>query len=144
LYFHDHQYAPDRLTLGRRTDAGFEALTSQLGSYFAGRQANFYLELQPHGTDFHRTVWNLVNNVQYGSTTTYGVIGAKIGDDVTARDVSTALARNPLCILVPCHRVIGSDGALTGYAGGLDRKRALLDLERNSWVAHARKAFTNW
>jgi methylated-DNA-[protein]-cysteine S-methyltransferase len=71
-------------------------------------------------------------------------MAAKIGDDVTARDVGTALARNPLCILIPCHRVIGGDGALTGYAGGLDRKRALLDLERNSWVAHVRKAFANW
>jgi methylated-DNA-[protein]-cysteine S-methyltransferase len=144
LYFPVHQYVPDGLELGPRTDIGFEAVTGQLESYFAGRQANFYLELAPHGDDFQRTVWDLVKKVPYGSTTTYGAIAAKIGGHVTARDVGTAIARNPLCILIPCHRVFGSDGALTGYAGGLDRKRALLDLEQNSWVAHVRKVFACW
>jgi methylated-DNA-[protein]-cysteine S-methyltransferase len=144
LYFPVHRYAPDRLTFGPRTDVGFEAVTSQLNSYFAGRQAEFYLELDPSGDEFQRAVWDLVKKVRYGSTTTYGAIAASMGGAVTARDVGAAVAHNPLCILIPCHRVIGSDGSLTGYAGGLGRKRALLDLEQNSSVAKVCKAFACW
>jgi methylated-DNA-[protein]-cysteine S-methyltransferase len=127
LYFPVHKYAPDRRTFGSRTDAGFEAVTTQLDEYFAGRRAHFSFELEPHGDDFQRTVWDLVKKVPYGETTTYGAIAAQVG--VTAREIGAAVARNALCILIPCHRVIGRDGSLTGYAGGLDRKRALLDLE---------------
>jgi methylated-DNA-[protein]-cysteine S-methyltransferase len=138
LYFPGHRYAPDRVTFGPRTDVGFEDVTSQLDRYFAGRQENFSVELDPHGDDFQRAVWDLVKQVPYGSTTTYGAVAAMIGGNASAREVGAAVARNPVCILIPCHRVIGRDGSLTGFAGGLKRKRALLDLEQDSF-ANARE-----
>jgi methylated-DNA-[protein]-cysteine S-methyltransferase len=124
LYFPGHRYAADRVTFGPRADIGFEEVTSQLDRYFAGRQANFSVELDPHGDDFQHTVWDLVKKVPYGSTTTAGAIAATIGGSVTAREVGAVVARNPVCILIPCHRAIGGDGSLTGFAGGLTRKRA--------------------
>ena len=75
-------------------------------------------------------MWDLITLVPYGQTTTYGDLARRLGDDVSPQDVGAAVGRNPLCILIPCHRVIGSTGKLTGYAGGLDRKRALLEIEQ--------------
>jgi methylated-DNA-[protein]-cysteine S-methyltransferase len=143
LYFPSHRYAPDRHTLGPRTDVGFEDVTRQLDEYFAGHRASFHLALDPGGDDVQRAVWDLVKKVPYGATTTYGAIAAEMGGNVTAREVGAAVARNPLCVLIPCHRVIGSDGKLTGYAGGLDRKRALLDLEHDPGLANTQRVFAN-
>jgi methylated-DNA-[protein]-cysteine S-methyltransferase len=129
LYFPHHWYMPDRATFGPRTDEGFGDVVRQLGEYLAGVRREFDLPLDPRGSELARRVWDLVAQVPYGHTTTYGDLARHLGDDVTAQDVGSAVGRNPLCILIPCHRVIGSTGKLTGYAGGLKRKRALLDIE---------------
>jgi methylated-DNA-[protein]-cysteine S-methyltransferase len=105
-----------------------EAAT-QLHAYFAGELRRFDLPLSPGGTGFQRRVWAAVAEVPYGSTTSYSALAAEIGNPRACRAVGAANGRNPLPVIVPCHRVLGAAGALTGYGGGLERKRALLDLE---------------
>ncbi|MFE6891146.1 methylated-DNA--[protein]-cysteine S-methyltransferase [Streptomyces sp. NPDC057694] len=108
----------------------FAEAVRQLAAYFAGELKDFDLELKPEGTEFRRRVWDALDAVPYGSTTTYGEVAARIGASRAAvRAVGGAVGANPLLILRPCHRVIGADGSLTGYAGGLDRKVRLLSLE---------------
>jgi methylated-DNA-[protein]-cysteine S-methyltransferase len=102
---------------------------AQLDAYFAGELEGFDLPLSPGGTEFQRRVWSAVAAIPYGTTTTYSALAASLGQPSACRAVGAANGRNPLPIVVPCHRVVGSAGALTGYGGGLDRKRALLDLE---------------
>jgi methylated-DNA-[protein]-cysteine S-methyltransferase len=101
----------------------------QLRAYFAGELREFDLPLAPRGTPFQREVWAAVAAVPYGRTATYSEIAAAVGRPSACRAVGAANGRNPLPVIVPCHRVIGAAGALTGYGGGLDRKRSLLDLE---------------
>ena len=101
----------------------------QLASYFAGELREFTLPLRPSGTPFELTVWDGLCRIAYGETTSYGELAGRVGRPGAARAVGRANGRNPLPIVVPCHRVIGADGTLTGYAGGLSVKRALLDLE---------------
>jgi methylated-DNA-[protein]-cysteine S-methyltransferase len=101
----------------------------QLAEYFAGERTGFELELRPAGTPFQRSVWDLLLAIPYGGTTTYGALAHELGDPRKVRAVGLANGRNPISIVVPCHRVIGSDGSLTGYGGGLERKRILLELE---------------
>jgi methylated-DNA-[protein]-cysteine S-methyltransferase len=101
----------------------------QLAAYFDGRRRTFDLPLHPHGTPFDHQVWEVVRSIPYGSTTTYGDIARRLGDAGASRAIGHANARNPLPIVVPCHRVVGASGQLTGYAGGVHRKRALLQLE---------------
>ena len=101
----------------------------QLRAYFAGELREFELPLAPRGTAFQRQVWAAVSAVPYGSTATYSEIAAAVGRPDACRAVGAANGRNPLPVIVPCHRIIGAAGALTGYGGGLDRKRSLLDLE---------------
>ena len=110
------------------------AATEQLDAYFAGELRNFELDLDLVGTMFQRRVWAALREIPYGSTTTYGTLAHEIGEelgraDFNPRAVGAAVGRTPVPIIVPCHRVIGSDGSLTGYGGGLHRKRALLDFE---------------
>ncbi|MEU6843475.1 methylated-DNA--[protein]-cysteine S-methyltransferase [Streptomyces sp. NPDC046716] len=113
-----------------RDPAPFAEAARQLAAYFAGELKEFELELSPQGTEFRRRVWDALDTVPYGSTTTYGEVAARIGASRAAvRAVGGAIGANPLLILRPCHRVIGADGSLTGYAGGLDRKVRLLTLE---------------
>ncbi|MFE9053675.1 methylated-DNA--[protein]-cysteine S-methyltransferase [Streptomyces mutabilis] len=114
-----------------RHDAGpFRAAEEQLAAYFAGELTEFRLPLRAEGTAFRERVWAALDDVPYGSTTTYGEIAARIGASRPAvRAVGGAIGANPLLILRPCHRVIGADGSLTGYAGGLERKTRLLALE---------------
>ncbi|ANJ10129.1 MULTISPECIES: methylated-DNA--[protein]-cysteine S-methyltransferase [Streptomyces] len=116
---------------GWRHDAGpFRAAEEQLAAYFAGELTDFRLPLRAEGTPFRERVWAALDDVPYGATTTYGEIAARIGASRPAvRAVGGAIGANPLLILRPCHRVIGAGGALTGYAGGLDRKTRLLTLE---------------
>ena len=102
----------------------------QLSAYLDGELTRFDLPLAPGGTSFQRSVWSEVARIPYGETSTYARIAAAIGRESACRAVGAANGRNPLPIVVPCHRVVGSAGALTGYGGGLGRKRALLDLER--------------
>lgn len=129
LYFPHHWCRPDASTFGARTAFGFDRVREQLGEYFAGQRQAFDLPLAVRGNELQRRVRALLDTIPYGSTTTYGDLAGELGDPVTAREVGTAVGRNPLSVLVPCHRVVGKDGRLTGYAGGLRRKRELLDLE---------------
>ena len=101
----------------------------QLEEYFRSERRRFELELEPEGSDFEYRVWSAVQRIPFGATDTYGEIARRLGEPDAARAVGHANARNPIAIIVPCHRVIGSDGDLTGYAGGLDRKKWLLDME---------------
>lgn len=103
---------------------------AQLAEYFAGTRTRFDLPLAPVGTEFQRRVWVATSAIKFGETATYGEIARKIGAPNAARAVGGALNRNPICIVVPCHRVVGSSGKLTGYDGGVDRKAFLLNLER--------------
>ncbi|MBQ5703191.1 MAG: methylated-DNA--[Peptococcaceae bacterium] len=101
----------------------------QLEEYFAGLRAAFSLPLAPEGTDFQKAVWRELENIPYGETRTYGQIARALGNPKTSRAVGMANHKNPVAIMIPCHRVIGADGSLTGYAGGLDIKETLLRLE---------------
>jgi methylated-DNA-[protein]-cysteine S-methyltransferase len=101
----------------------------QLEEYFAGTRRDFDLELAPHGTAFQLAVWDALLAIPYGETTSYGEIARGVGRPNAVRAVGQANGRNPIAIVVPCHRVIGSDHSLTGYGGGIDRKRFLLGLE---------------
>jgi methylated-DNA-[protein]-cysteine S-methyltransferase len=102
---------------------------AQLSAYFAGELAQFDLPLAPPGTGYQHSVWAAVGAIRYGETATYSEVATAIGRPSAPRAVGAANGRNPLAIVVPCHRVVGAAGGLTGYAGGLERKRALLDLE---------------
>jgi methylated-DNA-[protein]-cysteine S-methyltransferase len=104
----------------------------QLQAYFVGELRQFHIKLAPEGSDFQRAVWDALCTIPYGATATYGEIAARIGRPRAVRAVGAANGRNPLPIVIPCHRVIGSDGKLTGYGGGLPIKEALLALERNN------------
>jgi methylated-DNA-[protein]-cysteine S-methyltransferase len=130
LYFPHHWYGPDPVTFGRRSDQGFEDVARQLAEYLAGTRTDFDLPTEARGNRFQRRVWELIAQIPYGHTTSYGDLARWLGGEATAQEVGAAVSRNPLCILIPCHRVIGSTGKLTGYAGGLKRKQGLLELER--------------
>ena len=108
----------------------FSDVADQLSAYFAGRLADFELDLQLAGTEFQRRVWAAVQTIPYGETRSYGEIAERLGSPAASRAVGVAAGRNPIPIIVPCHRVVGSTGALTGYVGGIDCKKTLLDLER--------------
>ena len=129
VYFPHHWYRPDPATFGDRDDAGFGETKRQLAEYFDGDREQFDLPLDPRGDAFQHRVWELINRIPYGQTTTYGDLARELGEGTLAKDVGAAVGRNPLSVIVPCHRVVGKDGSLTGYAGGLARKRFLLDLE---------------
>lgn len=108
---------------------------AQLAQYFAGERTEFDLPLAPRGTDFQLRVWQELRDIGYGETASYGEIARRLGlTNAASRAVGAANGRNPIPIVVPCHRVIGADGTLTGYAGGVERKRVLLDLERPTLV----------
>ncbi|WP_040815474.1 methylated-DNA--[protein]-cysteine S-methyltransferase [Nocardia concava] len=109
----------------------FAAIIPQLSAYFAGERTGFDIPVGESGTEFQRRVWRALEEIPYGSTTTYGEIARRIGAPKAAvRAVGSAIGANPLLIVRPCHRVIGADGSLTGYAGGVERKQRLLELER--------------
>ena len=105
------------------------AAERQYAEWSAGTRRDFELPLAPVGSEFHRQVWAAIRRVAYGATSTYGEVAAALGQPGAARAVGAATGRNPFTIIVPCHRLVGWNGALTGYAGGLDRKRALLAFE---------------
>jgi methylated-DNA-[protein]-cysteine S-methyltransferase len=130
LYFPHHWYRPGPETFGPRTGEGFGVAASQLAEYLAGTRTAFDLPLDPRGDDFQLRVWDLIAQIPYGQTASYGELARRLGGPQTAQEVGAAVGRNPLSILIPCHRVIGSGGKLTGYAGGLKRKQWLLELER--------------
>lgn len=112
-----------------------QAIT-QLNEYFAGRRNQFSIPLDPRGTPFQQQVWLLLRQIPYGETRTYGQLAQQLGQPTASRAVGAANGRNPLSIVVPCHRVIGASGKLTGFAGGLATKQRLLDLEGNARDPH--------
>jgi methylated-DNA-[protein]-cysteine S-methyltransferase len=113
-----------------RDDDGLGHAAAQLEEYFAGERTRFDLPLSPVGTPFQLRVWAELREIPYGGTTTYGQIATDLGQPTASRAVGLANGRNPIAVIVPCHRVIGSDGSLTGFGGGLERKRWLLEHER--------------
>jgi methylated-DNA-[protein]-cysteine S-methyltransferase len=127
LHFPNHRHP--LLPGYRSAREQFAAAREQLEQYFAGERREFDLPLELDGPAFHRRVWEALLTIPYGETRSYGEIAAQVGDPGSARAVGFANGRNPIAIVVPCHRVIGADGSLTGYGGGLPRKRQLLDLE---------------
>ena len=131
LYFDGGRHAPE-ISREWREDPGCAPLDEcarQVTEYLAGRRQCFELPLAPEGTDFQRRVWIEIARIPYGETLTYAQLAARAGAPGSARAAGAATGRNPLAILVPCHRVVGSDGSLTGYAGGLERKSRLLEIE---------------
>ena len=121
----------------RQSAAPFRAVERQLREYFQGRRTDFDLKLHPKGTPFQKAVWKALAAIPYGETRSYGEIAKAIGNPAAVRAVGLANGRNPLPIVVPCHRVIGANGQLVGYGGGLPVKQALLDRERE--VSAARR-----
>jgi methylated-DNA-[protein]-cysteine S-methyltransferase len=142
LYFRHHHRRPDASTLGdyvaSHSDALLQQATGQLGEYFAGHRRQFDLPLSPIGSAQQRQVWELLSDIDYGNTRTYGDLATQLDDGTTAYEVGQTVGRNPLSIIVPCHRVVGKNGNLTGYAGGLARKRFLLELEEPAPVSAGR------
>jgi len=110
-------------------DPMLRAAAAQLDAYFSGRRTRFDVPLDLHGTPFQRSVWHALLGIGSGSTRSYGDIARQVGSPLAVRAVGSAIGKNPVSVIVPCHRVVGSTGALTGYAGGVERKRALLVLE---------------
>jgi methylated-DNA-[protein]-cysteine S-methyltransferase len=130
LFMTDQRRYPPTEKLGRRGSRVFLAVIDQLGAYFAGELTTFDLPLADVGTPFQRSVWAALRRIPYGETRSYGQLAQALGRPEAARAVGAANGANPLGIIVPCHRVLGANGSLTGYGGGLERKRFLLELER--------------
>ncbi|MEU2423582.1 methylated-DNA--[protein]-cysteine S-methyltransferase [Streptomyces sp. NPDC007851] len=132
LYMAEQRHRPPEETFGDRDDDLFAEAEEQLAAYFAGELKEFTLELRLNGTPFQRSVWDQLTRIPYGETRTYGELADALGTPRASRAVGLANGRNPVGIIVPCHRVIGANGDLTGYGGGLPRKRRLLDFERGA------------
>ncbi len=137
LYFAGQRHCPAALAAEERPElAVFEKTRVWLRRYFAGERPDFSVPLRLEGTAFQRAVWERLRAIPYGETVSYGALAAELArtgaKPCSARAVGGAVGRNPVSILVPCHRVVGADGSLTGYAGGTERKRALLEIERGA------------
>jgi methylated-DNA-[protein]-cysteine S-methyltransferase len=144
MWFTDQRHLPDISSWQRREDASqlhtLKETKQQLDAYFAGKLQQFDLPLDLNaGTPFQQTVWQALLKIPYGKTTSYGALSSSIGKPLAVRAVGTAIGRNPIGIIVPCHRVLGADGSLTGYAGGLHRKEAFLALEGTLPMLHTAK-----
>ncbi|MEE1930364.1 methylated-DNA--[protein]-cysteine S-methyltransferase [Streptomyces sp. TRM 70351] len=140
LYMHEQRHRPPQSAFGTPADGvtGVHATAAaQLAEYFAGRRTVFTVPLALSGTPFQRTVWEALPTIPHGRTVTYGELAARVGNPAASRAVGLANGRNPVGVIVPCHRVVGANGALTGYGGGLERKRRLLDHESATLTAGA-------
>ncbi|HVW39083.1 MAG TPA: methylated-DNA--[protein]-cysteine S-methyltransferase [Pirellulales bacterium] len=129
VYYEDHRRGPARGANWRRDAGPFEQVKNELTAYFGGELREFGVKLAPQGSEFQREVWNELRRIPPGKTLTYAELAARVGRPKAIRAVGAANARNPISIIVPCHRVVGSNGTLTGYAGGLKRKEWLLKHE---------------
>ncbi|GGT52158.1 methylated-DNA--[protein]-cysteine S-methyltransferase [Streptomyces purpureus] len=129
LYMTAQRHRPAEETFGSPDPGAFDETISQLEAYFAGERREFDLPMRLHGTDFQRAVWEQLRTIPYGETRTYGELAEALGKPSASRAVGLANGKNPIGIIVPCHRVIGASGSLTGYGGGLDRKQRLLAFE---------------
>jgi methylated-DNA-[protein]-cysteine S-methyltransferase len=132
LHLDRQRHRPPAETFGEADPTSFTEVIRQLDEYFAGHRTEFDLPMTLAGTPFQRTVWAALRKIPYGETTSYGQLAERIGRPSAARAVGLANGRNPISIIVPCHRVVGTTGDLTGYGGGLDRKRQLLHFERQT------------
>ncbi|TWV43562.1 methylated-DNA--[protein]-cysteine S-methyltransferase [Streptomyces misionensis] len=134
LYMTAQRHRPAEESFGPRDDSPscFGAAQEQLTAYFAGELREFTVPLALRGTPFQRSVWEQLTRIPYGETRSYGRLAEALGKPGASRAVGLANGRNPVGIIVPCHRVVGTDGSLTGYGGGLERKRRLLDFERGT------------
>ncbi|MDH6438776.1 methylated-DNA-[protein]-cysteine S-methyltransferase [Streptomyces sp. SAI-144] len=132
LYMTDQRHRPPQETFGEPDDVWSKEAEDQLMAYFEGELKEFTLEVRLHGTAFQRTVWEQLRRIPHGETRTYGELADALGNPKASRAVGLANGRNPIGIIVPCHRVVGADGSLTGYGGGLERKQRLLDFERGA------------
>lgn len=139
LYIQDGLAGVEADSEWRRDDGAFAEATTQLGEYFAGERTGFDLPLAPEGTPFQRQVWDALRAIPYGETRSYAELAREVGRPGAARAVGSANGRNPITVIVPCHRVIGSGGDLAGFSGGVERKRLLLDLEA---TGEPRKLYT--
>lgn len=139
VWFDDQRHLPDFSHWAQApANKALEIAKAQLSDYFAGHRTTFDLPLDLNsGTDFQQSVWRALLTIPLGATSSYGAISTVLGKPKAVRAVGGAIGRNPLSIIVPCHRVLGLDGTLTGYAGGLARKTALLQLEGATWTADA-------
>lgn len=142
IYFPGHCHLPEQSTFGTAVDASaddlFQTVKAQLDEYFDGQRTLFTIPLVPQGNEFSHKVWAMLQDIPFGQTMTYSDIAERLGNKHLAQRVGQVVGRNPISIIIPCHRVIGSDGSLTGYAGGLERKRLLLELEEPAKVTEAR------
>ncbi|WP_411080513.1 methylated-DNA--[protein]-cysteine S-methyltransferase [Streptomyces sp. cmx-18-6] len=129
LYMTDQRHRPPEETFGVPDPEPFDEVIRQLTAYFAGELTDFDLPLHLHGTEFQRSVWAELRKIPYGETRTYGELAGELGKPGASRAVGLANGKNPVGIIVPCHRVIGASGGLTGYGGGLERKQRLLAFE---------------
>lgn len=129
LYMTEQRHRPPEETFGDRDAGPFGETISQLEAYFAGELREFDLPMRLDGTPFQRTVWQQLQLIPYGETRTYGQLAEALGKPNASRAVGLANGKNPIGVIVPCHRVIGAGGSLTGYGGGLDRKQRLLAFE---------------
>ncbi|MFI0480555.1 methylated-DNA--[protein]-cysteine S-methyltransferase [Actinomadura sp. 9N215] len=137
LFMDLQRHRPPAETFGTPDDPAsepFATVAEQLSAYFAGDLTEFDLPLNLQGTEFQKRVWTALQEIPYGETTTYGQLAVELGKPSASRAVGLANGRNPISVIVPCHRVVGSTGDLTGYGGGLDRKRYLLDFERKTKI----------
>lgn len=130
LYMVDHRHQPPLPAGCERRDLAFRAAREQLAAYFAGELTEFDVLLSARGTDFQSKVWRALRAIAYGQTESYGQLAQRIGNPSASRAVGLANGKNPISIIVPCHRVIGANGSLTGYGGGMERKKWLLEHER--------------
>jgi methylated-DNA-[protein]-cysteine S-methyltransferase len=130
LYMEQQRHRPAEETFGEPDDVPFDVVRTQLAEYFAGERTEFDLPLAMAGTEFQRSVWAALREIPYGETVSYGQLADRLGNPNASRAVGLANGRNPIGIIVPCHRVVGSTGDLTGYGGGIERKRALLAFEK--------------
>ncbi|MFD4598082.1 methylated-DNA--[protein]-cysteine S-methyltransferase [Streptomyces sp. NPDC058464] len=142
LYFPRYRYTPPAWSLGRRVDAPADPVlaqaASELSEYFAGRRRVFGVPAVTDGDEFQERVWALLREIPFGERITYGDIAVELGDKTLAQPVGQAVGRNPVSIVIPCHRVVGAGGKLTGFGGGLARKQALLELEEPTEVKAGR------
>ena len=129
LYMVGQRHRPPEESFGESDDTPFDETIAQLRAYFAGESKDFDLPLRLDGTPFQRTVWAQLRKIPYGEIRSYGELADALGNPKASRAVGLANGKNPIGIIVPCHRVVGANGSLTGYGGGLDRKKRLLDFE---------------
>jgi methylated-DNA-[protein]-cysteine S-methyltransferase len=129
LFMQDGRHPMPRQPQWRHADEPFAAVKEQLAEYFAGERTEFDVPLHLDGSPFQLRVWRALCDIPFGTTTSYGEIARRVGKPSAARAVGLANGQNPIAVIVPCHRVIGADGSLTGYGGGLERKQILLALE---------------